>query len=101
MPAALVLEPGSATRDELVGRVGRGLLVSDFWYTRVLDPRSLVVTGLIRNGVWLVEDGRIDALAPGAVLGVGHDQARFPDGFEEAYLVPSLHLGSWNFKGGA
>jgi predicted Zn-dependent protease len=63
----------------------RGLLVSDFWYTRILDPRTVVITGLTRNGVWLIEDGEITApvstlrftqsypkaLAPGAILGVG------------------------------
>ena len=62
-----------------------GLLVTDHWYTRVLDPRTLVMTGLTRNGVWLIENGEItrplrnfrftqsypQALAPGAVLGVG------------------------------
>ncbi len=42
---------------ELVAQVGRGLLVTDNWYTRVLDPRTLVVTGLTRNGVWLIEYG--------------------------------------------
>ena len=64
---------------ELAARMRRGLLVSDFWYTRILDPRTVVVTGLTRNGVWLVENGEIvapvstlrftqsypDALAPG------------------------------------
>ena len=113
--ASAVLEPGSSGLDELVGGVERGVLVSDFWYTRVLDPRTLVVTGLTRNGVWLIEDGRIsrpvsnlrftqsyaDALAPGAVLGVGSDLALFPEGLESALLVPGLHLASWNFTGGA
>ena len=84
----LVLDGGEASQDELVANVGRGLLVTDFWYTRVLDPRTIVVTGLTRNGVWLVEDGRIvrpvtnlrftqsfvDAMGPGAVKGVGSDQ---------------------------
>ena len=70
---------------ELVAQVERGILVSDFWYTRVLDSRKLVLTGLTRNGVWLVEDGQVtapvknfrftqsysEALAPGRVLGVG------------------------------
>jgi predicted Zn-dependent protease len=112
-----VLDAGGATQDELVGNVGRGLLVTDFWYTRVLDPRTIVVTGLTRNGVWLVEDGRIvrpvtnlrftqsyvDALGPGAVKGVGSDEtlvggATFGFG---AYVVPSLHLAAWNFTGGA
>ena len=69
---------------DLVTGVRYGLLVSDHWYTRVLDPRPLVVTGLTRNGVWLIEHGEItrpvrnlrftqsypQALAPGGVLGV-------------------------------
>ena len=69
----------------LVAGVDRGVLVTDHWYTRVLDPRTLVMTGLTRNGVWLIESGQIvrpvrnmrftqsypEALGPGAVLGVG------------------------------
>jgi predicted Zn-dependent protease len=113
--ATAVLVPGESGLDALVAGVERGILVSDFWYTRVLDPRTLVVTGLTRNGVWLIEDGRVsralsnlrftqsypDALAPGAVLGVGSDGSLFPEGLESALLVPSLHLASWNFTGGA
>jgi len=117
LPANLVLSPGSSSRDELIGEVERGLVVTDFWYTRILDPRTQVVTGLTRNGVWLVESGRVvrpvtnlrftqsflEALGPGAVRGVGSDQtlvggATFGVG---AYVVPSLHLASWNFTGGA
>lgn len=117
LPANLVLEAGSASEDELVGGVERGLLVTDFWYTRILDPRTQVVTGLTRNGVWLIESGRVqrpvtnlrftqsflDALGPGQVRGVGSDLtlvggAVFGIG---AYVVPSLHLAAWNFTGGA
>ena len=117
LPANLVLDAGDASSEGLLASVGRGLLVTDFWYTRVLDPRTIVVTGLTRNGVWLVEDGQIvrpvtnlrftqsyvDALGPGAVKGVGSDQtlvggATFGFG---AYVVPSLHLAAWNFTGGA
>jgi predicted Zn-dependent protease len=117
LPANLVLEAGSASQDDLVGGVERGLLVTDFWYTRILDPRTQVVTGLTRNGVWLIESGRVqrpvtnlrftqsflDALGPGQVRGVGSDLtlvggAVFGIG---AYVVPSLHLASWNFTGGA
>jgi predicted Zn-dependent protease len=43
----------------LVEGVHRGLLVTRFWYTRWLDPRQLLVTGLTRDGVWLIEDGRV------------------------------------------
>jgi predicted Zn-dependent protease len=105
---------GSST--ELAAGMRRGLLVTDFWYTRILDPRTAVVTGLTRNGVWLVEDGEIvspvstlrftqsypDALAPGAVLGVGSAPAavsvRGPD---VIVSTPSLHLARWHITGGA
>lgn len=115
VPASLVVMPGGTAPDDLVAGMARGILVTDFWYTRVLDPRTLVVTGLTRNGVWLVEDGRIvrpvrnlrftqsyaDALAPGNVRAVGSDLSLFPGGDGDATLVPSLHLASWNVTGGA
>ena len=42
-----------------MGQVERGLLVTDLWYNRILDPKTQVVTGLTRNGLFLVEEGRI------------------------------------------
>ncbi|MGA4729287.1 TldD/PmbA family protein [Micromonospora taraxaci] len=100
----------------LVSGVRRGLLVSDLWYTRVLDPKSLVVTGLTRNGVWLIEDGTVvravrdlrftesypRALGPGAVLGLGARPVRQPDRVDGAWwTAPSVRLASWHFTGGA
>ncbi len=100
----------------LVARVERGLLVTDNWYTRVLDPRALVVTGLTRNGVWLIEHGEVtrpvtnlrftqsypEALAPGAVLGVGTAVVGAADGGTGVvFAAPALHLASWNYTGGA
>ena len=113
--ANLVIPAGTKTAEELIAGVGRGVLVTDFWYTRILDPKTQVVTGLTRNGVWLVEDGHIvrpvtnlrftqsfvEALGPDAVRGVGSDQSLLFGGWDSAYLVPSLHLASWNFTGGA
>ena len=46
---------GSSKLEELIGSVERGLLVTEFWYTRILDPKTQVVTGLTRNGVWDLE----------------------------------------------
>jgi len=104
------------TSQDLAARVRRGLLVSDFWYTRILDPRTTVVTGLTRNGVWLVEDGVVvrpvhnlrftqsylDALAPGAVLGIGSEAGVLGDRwFDSVTVVPSLHLARWRFTGAA
>jgi predicted Zn-dependent protease len=100
----------------LVAGVARGVLVTDHWYTRVLDPRTLVMTGLTRNGVWLIEDGQVvrpvrnlrftqsypQALAPGAVLGIGDHAVPLPSTYEDSsFIAPPLRLASWNFTGGA
>ena len=104
---------------ELVAGVGHGVLVSDFWYTRMLDPRTLAITGLTRNGVWLIEDGQVtrplrnfrftqsyaQALMPGNVRAVGRTATPIPGDTYTAtaprWSCPALHLASWNFTGGA
>ncbi len=45
--------------DELVRGTKRGLLVTRFWYNRMLEPQSVTITGLTRDGVFLIEDGKI------------------------------------------
>jgi len=50
---------GQASLDELVTGVTRGLLVTRFWYIRGVDPRSILNTGLTRDGLFLIEDGRV------------------------------------------
>lgn len=58
-PAGLVLEGGRSTREELISETERGLLISRFWYIRSVDPMQLLLTGMTRNGTFLIEDGRI------------------------------------------
>jgi len=53
------LDGGSATRDELIKGVQRGVLVTRFWYLRALDPQTVLVTGLTRDGTFLIENGAI------------------------------------------
>ncbi len=110
--SSLRLEPGTATLDELVASVERGLLVTDFWYTRVLDPRTLVLTGLTRNGLFVIEDGAVvrpapnvrftqsyaEALAPGAVRGIGSDAVLMLDA-PFGILAPSISLEAWRITG--
>lgn len=116
VPTDLVVTPGSASPADLVAGMERGLLVTSFNYCRVLDPRTLVVTGLTRNGTFLVEDGElgpavgnlrftqsfVQALAPGQVRGVGEDDRYAMNEFDAGMtIVPSLALAAWNFTGGA
>ena len=113
-PADLFLGAGDRSRDELVAGVERGLLVTDLWYNRILDPKTQVVTGLTRNGLFLIEGGEVTrpvqnlrytqsvvaALGPGHVLDVGGD-AELVANEGGVVHVPSLHLASFAFTGGA
>ncbi|MGI1846022.1 metallopeptidase TldD-related protein [Rhodococcus ruber] len=52
---------GTAGVDEMVARTERGLLLTTLWYIREVDPATLLLTGLTRDGVYLVEDGAVTA----------------------------------------
>jgi predicted Zn-dependent protease len=50
---------GQTTVDEMIRTTKRGLLVTRLWGTQVLDKNSLLATGLTRDGLWLIENGKI------------------------------------------
>ena len=50
---------GRGSLDDLIRRTERGLLVTCLWYIREVDPRTLLLTGLTRDGVYLVEGGEV------------------------------------------
>ena len=52
---------GTATLEEMIARTERGLLLTCFWYIREVDPERLLLTGLTRDGVYLVEHGEVVA----------------------------------------
>lgn len=55
----LRMNGGTATLEELIAGTDRGVLVTRFWYIRGLDPRTILYTGLTRDGTFLIEGGRI------------------------------------------
>lgn len=57
--ANLVMAGGTATRDELIAAVRRGILITRFHYTNTPDPKRATMTGTTRDGTFLIEDGRI------------------------------------------
>jgi predicted Zn-dependent protease len=60
-PVNTLLESSTAptSLEEMIRGTQRGLLIGRFWYIRMVDPRTILLTGLTRDGVWLVENGRI------------------------------------------
>lgn len=58
----LLLTGGSeAGLDDMVARTERGLLLTTLWYIREVDPTTLLLTGLTRDGVYLIENGEVTA----------------------------------------
>lgn len=60
-PQALntVVGAGTQSVDELIASTKRGLLISRFWYIRTVDQKRAIVTGMTRDGTFLIENGRI------------------------------------------
>ena len=59
LPLNLVLLPGEKSKEEIIKNTGRAILITRFWYDNVVDPKKTIVTGLTRDGVFLVENGKI------------------------------------------
>ena len=50
---------GTTSLDDLIRSTQRGLLVTRFWYLRPVDARTILYTGLTRDGTYLIENGKI------------------------------------------
>ena len=99
--------------EEMIKATDRGLLVSRFWYIRSVDPRTALFTGLTRDGVWLVEKGKIqypvrnfrfnqsilELLAPGNVemIGVSERVSGSETQGRGASLTPALKVKQFHF----
>ncbi|HTS14982.1 MAG TPA: metallopeptidase TldD-related protein, partial [Candidatus Sulfotelmatobacter sp.] len=109
-PLNMIMSAGDASRDELIGGLERGLLVTRFHYTNPVHPKLAIVTGMTRDGTFLVEQGRIvgpvrnlrftqsylEALA--GVEAVGRER-RLLRGFLGASLVPAVRIRAFGFTG--
>jgi predicted Zn-dependent protease len=60
-PVNLVFDGGSTSVQEMVASTDRGILVTRLWYIREVDPYEKVLTGMTRDGTFLIENGRIAA----------------------------------------
>jgi len=59
LPTNLFLEPGEATKEEMLAATERGIWVTRFHYTNAVHPVRTVLTGMTRDGTFLIEGGRI------------------------------------------
>jgi predicted Zn-dependent protease len=58
-PMNLVFAGGTSSLDEMIASTDRGLLVTRLWYIREVDPYEKIMTGMTRDGLYLVEKGKV------------------------------------------
>ncbi|MGH9948938.1 MAG: TldD/PmbA family protein [Pyrinomonadaceae bacterium] len=100
-----------STVEEMIKSTTRGILVGRFWYIRTTDPRTASSTGLTRDGVWLIENGKIayplknfrfnqstvQMLGPGNVLMIGTPERVGSSEGGGGSLLPALKVKEFNF----
>ena len=59
LPLHLTLDPGGQTRAEMIRGVARGVLVTRFHYVNIVHPLETIITGMTRDGTFLIENGAI------------------------------------------
>jgi PmbA protein len=108
-PMNLFLRPGSTSLESMIKSTKLGLYITRFWYTRTVHPRDAVVTGMTRDGTFVIRDGEIahpikslrftqsyvEALKYTEAIGVTPRLLR--SGFGGAVSVPPVKLAKFRF----
>ena len=106
-PLDLVVDPGSDSLDALIASTERGLLITRLWYVRIVDQRKTILTGMTRDGTFLIEDGKltrgvrnlrfnqslVDALGSCALSSEQHRTG----GYSYAMVAPAVKFDRFNF----
>lgn len=110
VPSNMFLAAGNASKEEMLASVERGIWVSRFWYTRPVHPLRVIVTGMTRDGTFLIEKGKItapvrnlrftqsylDAMNQVELIG---GETRLHEAIAGVSRVPALKIRSWAFTG--
>lgn len=109
-PMNLVLQPGDKTPEEIIKDTKKGVLVTQFHYTNMVNPMRISITGMTRNGTFLIEDGKVTSAvknmrftesvikALSNVTAIGCDLTLASSTFGGGYLVPTLRIDNFTFS---
>ena len=110
-PLNLFLHTGDASREDMIASTERGLLVTRFHYSNIVHPIETTITGMTRDGTWLIENGKVTSAvknfrftqsileALSNVQMVGRDSVIASEFWFAATRVPALKISSFNFSG--
>ncbi len=107
----LKLEPGTLSREQLIGKIERGLLVTRFWYTRTVHPLTVTVTGMTRDSTFLIERGELTrpvknlrftqgyVQALQQVIGIGSETLLVGESAGSPIQTPAIAIHGFRFTG--
>lgn len=106
----LVISPGTKSTAELISETKRGLLVSRFWYIRTVDQKRAIVTGMTRDGTFLIEDGKVgggvrnmrfnQSIIEALKQCVFSSELRRTGGYSYSLVVPAAKIENFIFSSG-
>jgi len=110
-PSNLFMAPGSSSKEEMLRSTQRGLWVTRFHYTNIIHPLKTILTGMTRDGTFLIEGGEIarpvknlrftqnvlEALND--VAAIGRETMVLADEYWGATRMPALKIGRFWFSG--
>ncbi len=108
----LLMDTGDFSQEEMIEETDKGILVTRFNYCRPVHPVKGILTGLTRDGTWLIEDGEVKhplnnlrftqnlIEAFNNIEAIGEKRKLFAMGFYPAYFAaPALKISDFNFTG--
>ncbi len=110
MPTNMIMQPGDSTLEEMIKSTERGILVTRFHYTNAVDPMEAVITGMTRDGTFLIEEGEIKTgiknlrftqsiLEAFSNVEMITKATKLFGGFFGCYCVPAIKVSEFNFTG--
>ncbi len=109
IPFNLKVSAGESTLESMIASTERGLYVTHFHYTNMIDPMQQILTGMTRDGLFLIEDGKITGpvnnmrftestiKAFSNIAMLGEEPRRIESGFGGFFASPGMKINNFNF----
>jgi len=110
LPANLFMKPGTDSKEQMLASVDRGLWVTRFHYVNPVHPLKTILTGMTRDGTFLIEDGELkgavknlrftqNALEALSAVQMISEETKLRQGFYGGVRVPALLIKNFTFTG--
>ncbi|MEF3280331.1 MAG: TldD/PmbA family protein [Elusimicrobiota bacterium] len=109
VPASLCIEGGKKSLKEIISETEYGILATEFHYTNPLKPKTLEITGMTRNGTYLIENGKIKKAvknmrftqsmvdAMNNIIDISSEREAYPE-WGQVMLIPAIKVSNFNFS---